>query len=163
MRRLAVQRGDRIIQASPNGIVILNDRLEILAMNPAFRRMFMAGDDLLGKRVSYLLDPEPFELMITGEPETSREAVPHDKYGLICREIYYALDEEQQYVGMFVDVTDSTRNREKLDELRTRTIAQARELLDHQVQLAQRITQELGESTARGEALASRLMNLRDE
>ena len=40
MRTLAEKRTDKIIESSPNGIVILNNKLEILHTNPAFRKMF---------------------------------------------------------------------------------------------------------------------------
>ena len=163
MRRLAEQRGDRIIDSSPNGIVILNQRLEILSMNPAFRKMFVAGDAVLGKRISYLLDPEPFELLAAGRPRVLRDAIRHEKYGLTCREIYYRLGEEDQFVGLFVDITDSLASQNRLSELRAQTAAQARELLEHQLALAQTITRQLGESTAKGELLAEQLMALASE
>ncbi|HNV69092.1 MAG TPA: [Fe-Fe] hydrogenase large subunit C-terminal domain-containing protein, partial [Candidatus Ozemobacteraceae bacterium] len=54
MRRLAEQRTDRIIETSPNGIVICGERLEILHMNQAFRRMFLCSEAVLGKHISYL-------------------------------------------------------------------------------------------------------------
>lgn len=51
MKRLAEQRSDRIIETSPNGIVILDERLDIMAMNPAFRKFFMCSEACLGKPI----------------------------------------------------------------------------------------------------------------
>ena len=51
MKRLAEQRVDRIIDTSPNGIVILDERLQILGMNPAFRRYFHCSETLCGRPI----------------------------------------------------------------------------------------------------------------
>jgi len=59
-----------------------------------------------------------------------------------------------------VNITRSQADREKLDQLRAQTIAQAQELLEHQIDMAQRIGQFLGESAAQGEKLVENLMNM---
>jgi hypothetical protein len=63
-------------------------------------------------------------------------------------------------VGIFVNITRSQADREKLDHLRAQTITQAQELLEHQIDMAQRIGQFLGESAAQGERLVENLMNM---
>jgi transcriptional regulator with PAS, ATPase and Fis domain len=163
MRRLAERRTDRIIETSPNGIVILDEHLDILSMNGAFRRMFVCSDAVAGKRISYLMDPEPFERLSTGRETMVEMTVRHERYNLVCHQILYPLPEERQYVGIFVNITHSRTSRKQLDELRAQTLLQARELLDHQVGLAQQIAQFLGESTARGEQLVENLMRLASE
>lgn len=160
MRRLAEQRTDRICETSPNGIVMLDERLSILSMNPAFRRFFSCSNVVCGRRISYLMDPEPFERLASGEEPMVTVTVRHEKYNLVCHEILYKLPEEKQYVGIFVNITSSLANEEKLKELRSETARQARELLEHQVQMAQRMAQFLGESTAKGEDLVRHLLRL---
>ena len=160
MRRRAEQRTDRIIESSPNGIVILDDRLTILSMNPAFRRYFMCSEALCGKRISYLMDPHLFEQVAAGECDLVEAAVRHDKYSLVCHQIAYALRDEKQYVGIFVNITHSRASQEKLNDLRAHTLTQAQQLLEHQVGMAQKITQLLGESAAQGEVLVEHLREL---
>jgi PAS domain S-box-containing protein len=60
MRRKAEMKNDKIIESSPNGIVIVDEHLKIISMNPAFRRFFMCSEAIIGKPISYLMDPEPF-------------------------------------------------------------------------------------------------------
>ncbi len=160
MRRLAEQRTDRIIETSPNGIVILDERLNILSMNPAFRKFFVCSEATCGRHISYLMDPDPFERLASGEKDMLELTVKHDRYNIVCHEILYTLREEGQYAGIFVNITNSRESQEKLDQLREQTIMQARELLDHQISMAQEIARNLGESTARGEALVENLMKL---
>ncbi len=160
MRRLAEQRTDRIIATSPNGILILDDRLSILAMNPAFRQMFMCSDSVLGKPVSYLMDPAPFEALASGASDGIDMTVRHENYNLTCHQKLYPLRDEKQYVGIFVNITKSQEDEHQLQRLRSETVSQARELLEHQIRAAQEMAQHLGETTARGEALVRNLLKL---
>jgi PAS domain S-box-containing protein len=158
MKRLAEQRTDRIIETSPNGIVMLDERLNIISMNPAFRSFFMCTEAICGRPISYLMDPDPFEKLASGEAELVNTVVTHSRYNLVCHEILYALPEEKQYAGIFVNITKTRSDEEKLDKLRAQTVMQARELLEHQIRMAQTIAKFLGESTAQSEGLLEKLM-----
>lgn len=163
MKRLAEQRVDRIIETSPNGIVIVDEHLHILHMNPAFRKFFLCSDAVYGQPISYLMDPEPFVRLSSGQESLVEMTVEHERYHLVCHQILYPLDEERQYVGIFVNITGNRANQQKLDQLRAQTVAQARELLDHQIQMAEQLAKFLGESTAKGENLVDKLMLLTEE
>ncbi len=160
MRRLAEQRRDRIIETSPNGIVIVDEHLIILNMNPAFRKFFMCSDAVCGKPISYLMDPEPFEQVAAGRVDKLETVVVHEKYALTCHEIIYTLPEDRQYVGIFVNITNSRDSQQKLDEIRALTVQQAQDLLHHQITMAQNIATFLGESTAQGEKLVENLRRI---
>ena len=160
MRRLAEQRVDRIIETSPNGIVILDEQLRILHTNPAFRRYFTCSPAIHGQPVSALMDPEPFERLASGQDSLIEMTVEHTHYSLICHQIAYLLPKERQYVGIFVNITNQRTSQQKLDTLRTQTITQASELLQHQIQMAEEIARFLGESTAWGEDLVEKLILL---
>lgn len=160
MRRLAEQRSDRIMESSPNGIVILDERLQIIGMNPAFRRFFMCSEAVYGRKISYLMDPEPFERLAAGEEDLIELTVEHNKYNLVFHQLLYPLPENHQYVGIFVNITDSRASQEKLEQMKDQTIKQARELLDHQIRMAQGIAKYIGESTARTEELVHDILNL---
>jgi hypothetical protein len=62
-----------------------------------------------------------------------------------------------------VNITGSRTSQRKLDQLRSQTVLQARELLDHQIQMAEQLAKLLGESTAKGENLVEKLMLLTEE
>lgn len=160
MRRLAEQRTDRIIETSPNGIVMLDDKLSILSMNPAFRKMFLCSEAVLGKHISYLIDPEPFEKVLTGSENLIEQTIRHQRYNLIVHQIIYQLEVENQLVGIFVNITGNRQSIEELARLRSKTIQQAREMLEHQVKMAQQMAKYLGESTAQGESIIENLLKL---
>ncbi len=163
MRRLAEQRTDRIIETSPNGIVILDDRLNIIGMNPAFRSFFMCSDAVLGKPIAYLMDPALFEQLLGADKGLIETTVRHDKYNLTCHQLLYALREERQMIGIFVNITRFQANQRQLERLRSDTVRQAQDLMEHQVLVAQQLAQFLGESTARSEELLRNMINLAAE
>ncbi|MFP4380429.1 MAG: [Fe-Fe] hydrogenase large subunit C-terminal domain-containing protein [Candidatus Sumerlaeia bacterium] len=160
MRRMAEGRTDRIIETSPNGIILLDERLCITAMNPAFRKLFYCSDAVLGKPVSYLMDPDPFERLAAGKEQLIEKQMEHRQYNRVCHQIAYALEDEKQFVGIFVNITEQKDRQHQLDKLRKDAMVQARELLDHQLQMAQEMTRFLGENTARGESLVEKLVDL---
>ncbi len=161
MRRLAQQRTDRIIETSPNGVVILDSELAILHMNPAFQRMFMCSSGITGRRISYLVDADGYERLASGAAE-SYEAIK-SKYGKKYHEQVYKLPSENQYVGMYTDVTNIRFDEKQIDLIKKQTVEQAKELLDHQIRFSQEMAHYLGKSTARSEDLVTRLMDLYEE
>jgi len=160
MRRLAEQRTDRIIETSPNGIVILDSELQILHMNPAFKSFFKCTNSVIGKRISYLMDPEPFVQLTGSDEEKIEVTMKHESYHITCHQLLYKLQEEKQYVGIFVNITKNLADAEKLDSLREKTIHKAEELLQHQLDMAQQLAKLLGENTAKGEELVENLLKL---
>ncbi|HPG48922.1 MAG TPA: [Fe-Fe] hydrogenase large subunit C-terminal domain-containing protein, partial [Petrotogaceae bacterium] len=160
MRRLAERRTDQLFNTTPNGILMLDLELNIIGINPAFKKYFSCSDAILGRHISYLMDPAPFEKLITGAAESLDITVFHRPYNLLCRELLYILKQEQQIVGVFVNITSEEEQVKKLREMKSQTVAQAHELLEHQIQMAQQMALFLGESTARGEELVRKLMSL---
>ncbi len=160
MRRFAEMKSDQIIESSPNGIVILDEHFKIIHMNPAFRKFFMCSESTTGKPISYLMDPEPFYKLSSSEEDIIETTESHDNYGIICHEKLYKLKDERQYVGIFVNITKNVSDQTELDEIKAKTIKQAQELLNHQIDMAQNIAKLLGESSAKGEELVENLMKL---
>jgi len=157
-RKTAEQRIDRVIETSPNGIVTLDERLNILTMNPSFRQFFRCSNAVCGRPISYLMDPEPWERLLA-EPDKKVEiVVNHEAYNLICSQVLYSLPAERQFVGIFMNITTLQKSETQLDQLRQQTVKQARELLEQQVQMAETIAISLGENTARAESLLETLM-----
>jgi len=158
MRRLAERRTDRIIETSPNGIVILDENLCIIGMNPAFRKYFMCTDSVMGRRISYLFDAAGFEQLASGAADKVESVLTYN--GSDFHQLLYRLPGERQYVGIYVDITRIQVSERNMDVIKLKTIQQAQELLDHQIRMAQRMASFLGESTAKGEELVEKLMSI---
>jgi iron only hydrogenase large subunit-like protein len=159
MRRMAEQKFEMMIRHDPNGIVMLDDKLQIIHMNPAFRKMFSCSEALIGRPISYLIDPDLFEQLATGNEQLIRKTVSFSNYNLVCHLMCYALPEQSQYVGIFMDITALQNNTEKLNEIKAETVLQAQSLIEHQIEMAQELARFLGEQTATGEVLLNKLID----
>jgi iron only hydrogenase large subunit-like protein len=158
MRRLAEQRSDRIMETSPNGIVVLDQHLRIVNFNHAFEVMFKASPSLLGQHVSRITDPDPFERVVSGQSEMTDSLREYPQYGLVVRAIVYALRDDHQYVGMFINMSPGEENAERLKKVKNETVQQAQELYAHQIEMAKNFANFLGEYTAKGELLVNKLL-----
>lgn len=163
MRRLAEQKNDTLFSTDPNGIIVLDDKMRIQSINPAFKKMFSCTDAILGKPVSYLIDPEPFEKLIPDGHNPVHKIVEYKNYNLVCHQIHYTISEEKLFVGIFVDITHARRQKNQLEKIQSNAIIKAQELLDHQTELAQTMTRLLGENSAKGETLLRNLMDALQE
>jgi uncharacterized Fe-S cluster-containing protein len=163
MRRLAEQKSDSLIQADPNGIVILDEKLQITGINPAFKNMFTCTDAIIGKHVSYMIDQDPFEKLIANPDDVIKKVIKYPSYNLVCHQIHYAIPEENHYIGIFVDITNLQQNENKLTRLKSETVIQAQELIEHQIGMAQQMAKFLGENTAKGEMLMNKLIKVIDD
>ncbi|MDP4267140.1 MAG: [Fe-Fe] hydrogenase large subunit C-terminal domain-containing protein [Bacteroidota bacterium] len=159
MKRIAEAKSDMLIESSPNGVVVLDDKLHIMNMNPAFKKMFMCSDAVLNKNISYIIDSDPFEKIASGVEKEISKLVRYPSYNLICNQICYTLVQKNQYIGIFVDVTDIYQSKEELNNIKKKTIIQAQDLMEHQVKMAQELVQFLGENTAKGEILLKNLID----
>ena len=81
---------------APTVLLILDEHLRILSMNPAFRHYFMCSEAVCGRPISYLMDAEPFEQLLTEETDLIETTVKHARHNLVCHQIKYALREERQ-------------------------------------------------------------------
>ncbi len=163
IRKRSQQKADKIIASSPNGIVMVNDKYEIADMNEAFKRMFMCSNSMVGKPISTLMDPEPFVKVATTDTDQIESITKHESYNLVCQQIVYPLKSEKRIVGVFVNLTNTMLNKTKLDDMKRQTVMKATELLEHQIDMAQKIAKLLGESTAQGEELVSSLVKLTED
>lgn len=163
IRKRSETKADKILQLSPNGIVILDENYNIISMNQAFRKMFMCSNSNIGKPISIIMDPESFIKFNIQTMDKFEITQKHDNFNMICHQIIYSLKEEKKLVGVFVNITNLMSNKEKIDSLKRETIIKATELLDHQIIMSQRIAKLLGDSTAQSEELINNLLELTND
>ena len=87
--------------------------MTILSMNPAFKHFFSCSDAVLGRHISYLMDPAPFEKLVSGMADKLDITVTHRPYNLLCRELHLHPEaRRRQIVGIFMNIT-SQQEQEK--------------------------------------------------
>lgn len=157
-RKKAERRANRIIETSPNGIVVVDESLNIVHMNARFQRMFRCGASLVGRPISHIVDPASFERLLAGA-EGTQEAIRSGE-GIRYQELIYTLPGEREMIGIYVDVSATTFDAKQVDLIKDQSLRHARELLEHQIRFSQEMAHFLGKSTAQTEDLVKRLMEL---
>ena len=158
MRSQLRQRTDRIVEALPCGVVQLDGELRIRRMNSSFARMFLCNDAVLGKRISYLISDEGFNKLIAEELD-SCEAV-RSKYGVRYHEIVFSMPDEEEYVGVYTDISALKIDSFQIDLIKRQTLENAKDLLRQQIRFSQELAAYIGRNEARSEALVSQIVEL---
>ena len=149
-----------ILQHTPNGVLLVDEKASIQFINPSFRTMFHTGDgDALGRKASEFLHSDCFERAIEAGGELSvRGCIPeHDVH---YRAGIFRIEGERQYCGIFIDTSEEERARKELAEVKRETLARAQEVIQRQMHTVQEIAGLLGETTAETKALLAKLTDL---
>lgn len=163
MRKRAESMSNLVLNSMPNGVLIVDNNMDILEINPKAEEMFNCrADEVTGKKLDNLIDPRNFQLAFE-KKQLLNVLAKYPKYGIVTREIIFPLEREQIVVGILVDITEEQRHKETLDQMKKQTIERAREVIEKQMKVAQEIAGLLGETTAETKVLLSKLIQLMEE
>lgn len=166
MREKAESMANQIFASAPTGIIVVDARGYVLEMNPAARVMFQKWPPSDGKEIplhiKQLMDPEYFTQVLESR-ETIQVDVDYPSYSLSTRQVIFYSEKEGVAVGLFSDITKETQQREALRKMRSETAYRAQEVINKQMQVAQKIASLLGETTAETKVLLTKLMKLISE
>lgn len=154
-----------IFDNTPNGLLVLNERLEIQQINPAACRIMniRRPSDVLGSQIVTLLDPKPFLDALESRKSVFQCAylAEYDRY--VEEQVLY----DQSYRMLFCmleDVSDEATEREKKAEMRRQTTEVADKVVEKQMRIVQDIASLLGETAAETKiALTNLKESMKDE
>ena len=157
---------DTITRNSPNGILVLNDRLEVQQVNRAALRILnlRSPHDILGDLVVRVMDPGDFLKILNsgGSIHDKREYMAeYRKY--VEKTIVY--DREYNSILCILrDVTEEETEREKRENLSHQTMEIADRVVDKQMRIVQDIASLLGETAAETKIALTKLKeSIKDE
>jgi uncharacterized Fe-S cluster-containing protein len=140
---------DTIIKNTPNGIIVLNETLEVQQINAAACKLLNINpSDVLGDQVVHILDPAPFmSAVLEGKNSYNKRnyLADYEKYvdeTVIYDKGYHIL------ICVMRDVTGETRRREAKDEFNRKAVAITDRVIEKQMRAVQEIASLLGETTA---------------
>lgn len=161
MRAQLRKRTDRIVEVLPCGVVQLDGELRIRHMNRSFEKMFMCNDAVIGKRISYLISDEGFD-KLAAEGAELYETV-RSKYGIRYHEIVFPMRDENEYVGIFTDISALKIDSYQIDLIKRQTLENAKDLLHQQIAFSQDLAAYIGRNEAKSEALVKQIMALLED
>ncbi len=141
---------DNIVNNSPNGLIVLNEDLEVQQINKSARKIMniRSASDVLGEQIVRILDPKDFiEVLKTGKAVRDRrtylaEYKKHVEETIIFDKEYRIL------ICILRDVTDVETVRTKKEHIETQTVEIADKVIDKQMRVVQEIASLLGETVA---------------
>ncbi len=157
---------DTIVNNSPNGLIVLNENLEVQQINNAARRMMniRSASDVLGDQVIRILDPTVFlNVLRTGRNVRDERVYLAEYKRFVEQSVVYDKD-SHLLVSIMRDVTDEQNEREKKESISRQTIEVADKVVDKQMRIVQEIASLLGETAAETKiALAKLKESIQDE
>ena len=140
---------DTIVNNTPNGLIALNEDLEVQQINIAARKIMniRAASDVLGEPVVRILDPAVF-MQVKSTGRTQRGRVYLAEYKKYVDQTVIYDKESRTLIGIMRDVTDEELEREKKETLSRQTVEVADKVVEKQMRIVQEIASLLGETAA---------------
>ena len=141
---------DTIVNNTPDGLIVLNESLEVQQINNAARKIMniRSASDVLGEPVIRILDPSVF-VQVRNSGRTVRDQrtylAEYQKY--IKQTVVYDPD-SRMLIGIMRDITDAELDREKKARINKQTVEVADTVVEKQMRIVQEIASLLGETAA---------------
>ena len=141
---------DCIVSNTPNGLIVLNDSLEVQQINAAARRIMniRAASDVLGDQVIRILDPTLFLKVLETKRSVRNERTYLAEYKKYVEQTIVYDETYRLLVCIMRDVTDEETEREKKENISRQTVEIADKVVDKQMRIVQEIASLLGETAA---------------
>ena len=141
---------DTIVNSSPDGLIVLNESLEVQQINNAALRLMnlRTNTDVLGEPVVRVLDPKIFlQVQEAGRNLYGKKVYLADYKRYVEMTIVHEKD-SRVLVCILRDITDRETEKEKKENIRNQTIEVADKVVEKQMRIVQEIASLLGETAA---------------
>ena len=141
---------DTIVKNTPNGLIVLNEDLEVQQINLAARKIMniRSASDVLGEPVVRILDPAVFmQVKRTGRTVRNQTTYLAEYKRYVEQTVVYDPD-SRMLIGIMRDITDAEADREKKARINKQTVEVADTVVEKQMRIVQEIASLLGETAA---------------
>ena len=141
---------DTIVKNTPNGLIVLNENLEVQQINDSARKIMniRSSSDVLGEPVIRILDPTAFmRVKSTGRAIRDQRVYLAEYKKYVEQTVVYDGD-SRMLIGIMRDVTDEVADREKKESISRQTVEVADKVVEKQMRIVQEIASLLGETAA---------------
>ncbi len=157
---------DIMVNNTPNGLIVLNEQLEVQQINTAACRMMnlRSPSDIVGDQVVRILEPDIFtEVLRNCRDIRGRRTYLAEYKRYVEQTVVYDRD-THLLIGIMRDVTDEENQRERRESISRQTVEVADRVVDKQMRIVQEIASLLGETAAETKIALSKLKeSIKDE
>lgn len=141
---------DTIVRNTPNGLIVLNEKLEVQQINKAALRILNVrfASDIMGDQVVRVMEPSDFLAVLHQGRDIHNKRVYLAEYEKYVEETILYDKEYRLLLCILRDVTEEEAQRDKKEHIRTQTAEIADKVVDKQMRIVQEIASLLGETAA---------------
>ena len=156
---------DTIVKNTPNGLIVLNENLEVQQINNAARKIMniRSESDVLGEPVIRILDPEVFVRVKNSGRTVRNQRTYLAEYKKYVEQTVVYDPESRLLVGIMRDITDDEADREKKARINKKTLEVADSVVEKQMRIVQEIASLLGETAAETKIALTKLKESIDD
>lgn len=160
MRDKAENMANLIIDATPNGIILVDLNMIVKEFNNAAENLFnVKSFAIKGKSISSIMDDTIFyEAIGNGGYVRFKKEFP--RFSLVTQATLLHIEEQNLVLAIFSDITDNEKQKQSFEIVKRETLVKAQEVIDKQMRVAQEIAGILGETTAESKVLLKKLINI---
>ena len=150
LKEKAESFSDCIVNNTPNGLIVVNENLEVQQINAAARKILnvRASSDVLGDGIDRILDTAIFKRVLSSRRSVRNERVYLADYNKYVEETVVYDGNYNMLVCILRDITDEENEREKKESISRQTVEVADKVVDKQMRIVQEIASLLGETAA---------------
>ena len=157
---------DRIVNNTPNGIIVLNDAFEVQQINEAAMDIMhiRSASDVLGEQVVRIMDPAVFYEVQKKKFNVHNRRVYLAEYKRYVELTVVYDTDNHLFIGIMRDITYEEKEREKKESISKQTIETADKVVGKQMRIVQEIASLLGETAAETKIALTKLKeSIKDE
>ena len=141
---------DTMVKNSPNGLIVLNEQLEVQQINNAMLRILnlRSANDVLGELVVRIMDPSTFMSVLHTGKEVRDQRTYLAEYKKYVEQTVIHDRDSRLLVGIMRDITEDEIVREKRENISRKTVEVADKVVEKQMRIVQEIASLLGETAA---------------
>lgn len=150
LKEKAESFSDNIVSNTPNGIIVVNEQLEVQLINNAARAMLnvRSAADVMGEPVVRIIDPAPFVEAISQNRNVRGERVYFAEYDRYMEQSIYLERDYHIAICMLRDITAEEKEKQRKEAIGAQTIEVADKVVEKQMRIVQEIASLLGETAA---------------
>ena len=150
---------DTIVRNTPNGLIVLNEKLEVQQINRAALKILniRLASDILGDQVVRVMEPGDFVSVLSKGVPIHNKRVYLAEYEKYVEETIVYDTEYRLLICILRDVTEEETQREKKESISRQTVEIADRVVDKQMRIVQEIASLLGETAAETKIALSKL------
>ncbi len=150
---------DSIVKNTPNGIIVLNENLEVQQINTSARDIMniRSSSDVLGDSVVRILDPSVFISVLNTRKDVIAQRTYLAEYKRYVEQTVVYDKDCRLLICIMRDITEEESQKERKENISRQTVEVADKVIDKQMRIVQEIASLLGETAAETKIALSKL------